>query len=217
MQYNVEKTAVSLNHAILDNVADGEISSTSTQAVTGKQLHATEQKVENVVQEQLVPIQRQAAQTKSEVATNKANIAKHSQRMEQVVEVVYNQTARIKENTRIVQAQAERVTRNTQTINENRQAIAKNSRRIDSLEQQSHKDRRQSRASTAGAMAMTQITPVQGKTFTVGAGIGSYRGETAVAVGVKYAPKPNFVISFSGSADSRGGVGAATGVSFGID
>lgn len=66
-------------------------------------------------------------------------------------------------------------------------------------------------------MAMTQITPVQGKTFTVGAGVGSYRGETAVAVGVKYAPKPNFVISLSGSADSRGGVGAATGVSFGID
>jgi len=56
-----------------------------------------------------------------------------------------------------------------------------------------------------------------GKTFTIGAGVGTYRGETAVAVGVKYAPKPNVVISLSGSADSRGGFGAATGVSLGIN
>lgn len=63
----------------------------------------------------------------------------------------------------------------------------------------------------------TQITPVQGKTFTIGAGVGTYRGETAVAVGLKYAPKPNVVISLSGSADSRGGVGAATGVSLGLN
>ena len=89
--------------------------------------------------------------------------------------------------------------------------------RIVNLEQQSHKDRRQARAGVAGAMAMTQITPVQGKTFTIGAGVGTYRGETAVAVGVKYAPKPNVVISLSGSADSRGGFGAATGVSLGIN
>ena len=64
---------------------------------------------------------------------------------------------------------------------------------------------------------MTQITPVQGKTFTVGAGAATYRGETSVAIGVKYAPKPNVVISLSGSADSQGGIGAATGVSFGFN
>lgn len=231
VQYNADKSAVSVNNATLNDLADGEVSATSTQAVTGKQLHATEQKVEKVVKEQLVPVQKQVANTKAEVAsnkaeitTNKANIAKNTQRMGQVVEVVNAQTTRINENTRIVQAQAERITRNTQTINENRQAInenrqaiTQNSRRIDNLEQQSHKDRRQARAGVAGAMAMTQITPVQGKTFTIGAGVGTYRGETAVAVGVKYAPKPNVVISLSGSADSRGGFGAATGVSLGIN
>lgn len=217
MQYNADKSAVSVNNATLNDLADGEVSATSTQAVTGKQLHATEQKVEKVVKEQLVPVQKQVADTKAEVASNKANIAKNTQRMGQVVEVMNAQTTRINENTRIVQAQAERITRNTQAINENRQAITQNSRRIDNLEQQSHKDRRQARAGVAGAMAMTQITPVQGKTFTIGAGVGTYRGETAVAVGVKYAPKPNVVISLSGSADSRGGFGAATGVSLGIN
>jgi len=223
-EYNAEKTSVSLNNATLNDLADGEVSETSNQAVTGKQLYATEKKVEKVVQEQLVPVQKQVKQTKEEVTTNKAsiatnssNIAKNSQRMEKVVEVVNSQTARINENTRIVEAQARQVTQNTQAITENRQAIQSNSKRIDELENRSRQDRRQARAGVAGAMAMTQITPVQGKTFTVGAGVGSYRGETAVAVGVKYAPKPNFVISLSGSADSRGGVGAATGVSFGID
>lgn len=224
VQYNAEKTSVSLNNATLNDLADGEVSETSNQAVTGKQLYATEKKVEKVVQEQLVPVQKQVKQTKEEVTTNKAsiatnssNIAKNSQRMEKVVEVVNSQTARINENTRIVEAQARQVTQNTQAITENRQAIQSNNKRIDELENHSRQDRRQARAGMAGAMAMTQITPVQGKTFTVGAGVGSYRGETAVAVGVKYAPKPNFVISLSGSADSRGGVGAATGVSFGID
>ncbi len=252
VQYNAEKTSVSLNNATLNDLADGEVSETSSQAVTGKQLHATEQKVEKVVQEQLVPVQQQTAQIKSEVvtnkaniATNKANIAKNSQRMEQVVEVVNNQTARINENTRIVEAQAGQVTQNTQAVSknrqaitenrqaiaenrqgiienrqviaENRQAIQSNSKRIDELENRSHQDRRQARAGVAGAMAMTQITPVQGKTFTVGAGVGTYRGEAAVSVGVKYAPKENVVISISGSADTRGGFGAATGVSFGLD
>ncbi|STO63018.1 trimeric autotransporter adhesin [Haemophilus parahaemolyticus] len=224
VQYNADKSAVSLNNATLNDLAEGEVSATSTQAVTGKQLHATEQKVEKVVQEQLVPVQKQVADTKAEVAnnktaitTNKTNIAKNTQRVEKLVEVANAQTVRINENTRFVQAQAERITRNTQAINENRQAIQQNSRRIDNLEQQSRKDRRQARAGVAGAMAMTQITPVQGKTFTIGAGVGTYRGETAVAVSVKYAPKPNVVISLSGSADSRGGVGAATGVSLGLN
>lgn len=105
---------------------------------------------------------------------------------------------------------------NNSNVTRSLNSIQQNSSRIDNLKQQSHKDRRQARAGTAGAMAMTQITPVQGKTFTVGAGMGTYRNETAVAVGAKYVPKQNVVISLSGSADSRGGVGAATGVSLGF-
>lgn len=64
---------------------------------------------------------------------------------------------------------------------------------------------------------MTQITPVQGKRLTIGAGAGTYRGESAVAVGVKYAPTKNVVLSLTGSADTRGGFGAGTGVSVGFD
>ncbi|AWX16258.1 hypothetical protein CEP48_00315 [Mergibacter septicus] len=106
---------------------------------------------------------------------------------------------------------------NTRRINDNARAIENNGRRIDSLEQQSKQDRRQARAGTAAAMAMTQIAPVQGKRLTIGAGAGSYRGDSAVSVGIKYAPTNNVVLSLSGSADSRGGFGAATGVSVGLD
>ncbi len=84
------------------------------------------------------------------------------------------------------------------------------------INRQIRKTTRENRAGIAAAMAMGQIYPVQGKRFTVGAAAGTYRGQSAVAVGVRYTPKPNMVISLSGSADTNNGVGAATGVSFGF-
>ena len=84
------------------------------------------------------------------------------------------------------------------------------------INRQIRKTTRESRAGIAAAMAMGQIYPVQGKRFTVGAAAGTYRGQSAVAVGVRYTPKLNMIISLSGSADTNNGVGAATGVSFGF-
>ena len=84
------------------------------------------------------------------------------------------------------------------------------------INRQIRKTTRESRAGIAAAMAMGQIYPVQGKRFTVGAAAGTYRGQSAVAVGVRYTPKPNMVISLSGAANTNNGVGAATGVSFGF-
>ena len=84
------------------------------------------------------------------------------------------------------------------------------------INRQIRKTTRESRAGIAAAMALGQIYPVQGKRFTVGAAAGTYRGQSAVAVGVRYTPKSNMIISLSGSADTNNGVGAATGVSFGF-
>ncbi len=84
------------------------------------------------------------------------------------------------------------------------------------INRQIRKTTRESRAGIAAAMAMGQIYPVQGKRFTVGAAAGTYRGQSAVAVGVRYTPKLNMIISLSGSADTNNSVGAATGVSFGF-
>ncbi|HHF4083951.1 TPA: YadA C-terminal domain-containing protein [Haemophilus influenzae] len=38
-----------------------------------------------------------------------------------------------------------------------------------------------------------------------GIAAGTYRGQSAVAAGVRYTPKPNMVISLSGSADTNNG------------
>lgn len=97
-----------------------------------------------------------------------------------------------------------------------RAAIKELNQATGEINRQIRKTTRESRAGIAAAMAMGQIYPVQGKRFTVGAAAGTYRGQSAVAVGVRYTPKPNMVISLSGSADTNNGVGAATGVSFGF-
>ena len=97
-----------------------------------------------------------------------------------------------------------------------REAIKGLNQATGEINRQIRKTTRESRAGIAAAMAMGQIYPVQGKRFTVGAAAGTYRGQSAVAVGVRYTPKLNMIISLSGSADTNNGVGAATGVSFGF-
>ncbi|MCW9718559.1 YadA C-terminal domain-containing protein [Avibacterium sp. 21-599] len=77
--------------------------------------------------------------------------------------------------------------------------------------------RKESRAGISSAMAMSAIQSVPGKRFTVGAGVGSYGSESAVAIGIKVKPRENVVLSLSGSVDSRKNVGGAAGVSFGFD
>ncbi|WP_112122300.1 YadA C-terminal domain-containing protein [Haemophilus influenzae] len=68
---------------------------------------------------------------------------------------------------------------------------------------------------TAGSVSVGN--KIRGITRQItGVAAGTYRGQSAVAVGVRYTPKPNMVISLSGSADTNNGVGAATGVSFGF-
>ena len=68
---------------------------------------------------------------------------------------------------------------------------------------------------TAGSVSVGN--EIRGITRQItGVAAGTYRGQSAVAVGVRYTPKPNMVISLSGSADTNNGVCAATGVSFGF-
>lgn len=68
---------------------------------------------------------------------------------------------------------------------------------------------------TAGSVSVEN--KIRGITRQItGVAAGTYRGQSAVAVGVRYTPKPNMVISLSGSADTNNGVDTATGVSFGF-
>lgn len=87
--------------------------------------------------------------------------------------------------------------------------------RFGQLSKMVDENRDEARAGTAAALAASQIPQVsQGRDFSLGAGVGTYRGENAVAVGVSARFNERTVTKFAITADSQSGVGAGAGVSY---
>lgn len=96
--------------------------------------------------------------------------------------------------------------------------------RISNLEQQSNskfaeldkrvKDvKKHASAGTASAFAQANIPQVMsGGEFGIGAGAGTYDGESAIAVGASYAPRDNIVLKATVSSDTMHNFGAGAGV-----
>lgn len=73
------------------------------------------------------------------------------------------------------------------------------------------------RAGIASAMAMSAIPTISNKRYSVGAGTATFRGESAVAIGLRVkSDKDNAVVSFSASASSNGDIAGAAGFAFGF-
>ncbi|WKS98656.1 YadA-like family protein [Gallibacterium salpingitidis] len=93
--------------------------------------------------------------------------------------------------------------------------------RINGLKQHTDKQIKQlkeeTRAGIASAMAMGAIPTVSNKRYSVGAGTATFRGESAVAIGLRVkSDKDNAVVSFSASASSNGDIAGAAGFAFGF-
>lgn len=113
------------------------------------------------------------------------------------------------------------------TLSQHGAAIANNSGRIDSLAQSTNSrfrnlDRRiddnkdRADAGIAGVAAMANIPQVtQGQTFAVGAGVGGFGGESALAVGGSYRVNEHVVTKFSVSDNSQNDVGVGAGFAVG--
>lgn len=87
--------------------------------------------------------------------------------------------------------------------------------RFGQLSKMVDENRDEARAGTAAALAASQIPQVsQGRDFSLGAGVGTYRGENAIAVGVSARFNERTVTKFAVTADSQSGVGAGAGVSY---
>lgn len=87
--------------------------------------------------------------------------------------------------------------------------------RFNDLRKMVDDNRDEARAGTAAALAASQIPQVsQGRDFSLGAGVGTYRGQNAVAVGVSARFNERTVTKFAVTADSQSGVGAGAGVSY---
>ena len=106
---------------------------------------------------------------------------------------------------------------------ENSAAIRANSQRLDSVEQhQTSQDSRidenkkQASAGVSAAFAQANIPQVtENQTFAVGAGVGGYDDENAIAVGASFHATSNSVVKLTVSDDSQDNVGYGAGVSVG--
>lgn len=68
-------------------------------------------------------------------------------------------------------------------------------------------------AGTASAFAQANIPQVMAEgEFGIGAGVGTYSGQNAVAVGASYAPRENLVVKATVSTDSQHNFGAGAGI-----
>ena len=75
--------------------------------------------------------------------------------------------------------------------------------------------RKRLNAGVAGAVAMANVPSVEaGKTFSLGIGVGSYAGETAMSVGASYRVSGGWVARTSLASDSRGQISAGGGASY---
>ncbi|WP_235611723.1 YadA C-terminal domain-containing protein [Hafnia alvei] len=132
--------------------------------------------------------------------------------------------------TGMAQYNAQQIDIDNQNIAENRHrstannaAIRANSQRLDSIEQhQSAQDlhidenKKQASAGISAAFAQANIPQVtENQQFAVGAGVGGYDSENAIAVGASFHATSNSVVKLTVSDDSQDNVGYGAGVSVG--
>ncbi|EMQ8383680.1 YadA-like family protein [Escherichia coli] len=101
------------------------------------------------------------------------------------------------------------------TANQVESLASNTNRQFASLRQALDKNRRRADAGIAGAMAMTAIPAVPGKTVSFGLAVSGYRDQEAVAAGLHINTSQNSAMKINASWDGENGTGVAAGMSFG--
>lgn len=83
------------------------------------------------------------------------------------------------------------------------------------LRDEVEKNRKRADAGIAGAMAMTAIPVVEGKTYSFGMAASNYRDEQAIAAGMHFRTTENSAVRLNASWDTQNGSGVAAGMSVG--
>lgn len=146
------------------------------------------------------------AKINTKIADNTQTINNHETR-------ITNNSAAISQNTQNIQENSARIEKNTADIQQLRQEM--NQTKMNFYKELRHTDKRL-RAGISGSIALTQISKaVLPGEKTIGAAVGSYAGESAVAVGFSRASDNGKVIlNLGGTATSRGDVGGAVGMNY---
>ena len=148
------------NERIITNVAAGEISATSTDAINGSQLHAVASEVENNAN----AIKMNSDTIKELTNTNNNNFA---------------------------------------TINNNLNSL---DTKINTLDSKINANQKEARKGIASAFALAALHPLDynpDHKVDIMAGVGHYRGNTAVALGVAYRPNENTMFTVGASINGK--------------
>ncbi|NJQ19080.1 hypothetical protein HCO69_05455 [Pantoea sp. LS15] len=118
--------------------------------------------------------------------------------------------------TKLDTATQTKVTSNSRAIQDNSQAISKMNNSFASLKDEVNDNHKEANAGISGAMAQANIPQVMNnQRVAIGAGVGGYDGENAVAVGASARLGDSVVIKATVSDDTADNVGYGAGLSVG--
>lgn len=179
-----QSTRATADRFITDRVRKEEVNRANADAGLSVRIDS---KVENsVFQERNTVVDNRFADTQQRIDTNKAEQAKVNKAVAGTLSDHENRLSAVEQNSN--------------------KKFANLGKRIDDVEDNAN-------AGTAAAFAQANIPQVMaGGEFGVGAGVGSYSGESAIAVGASYAPTDRLVLKATVSNDSQHNFGAGAGV-----
>lgn len=205
------------NERQIINVASGEISETSTDAINGSQLYATNKVIGNVAESVKnlfgngTVVNEDGTITNNNIGgTNQSNINDAIQAINngnqgnsQAIDQLREDTQKdIKANTDLINKNADAIADNKAAIETNTANIADNTNSIASLQQQTNSlDNRMNKVG-AGAAALAALHPLDFNAddkWNFAVGYGNYKDANAMAVGAFYRPNEDTMLSVAGS------------------
>lgn len=124
--------------------------------------------------------------------------------------------ARVSTNANNISLNTEHAENNTRLIQANSQSIDKLNNAFSALKDEVNNNQKEANAGISGAMAMSNIPQVMNnQTVAIGAGIGGYEGENALAVGASTRIGNAVVVKATVSDDTENNVGYGAGLSVG--
>lgn len=202
-------TEQTLPVATVDKTAQAKADQNSTDIAANKRTIATNAKAAATAETEAQTAYGVAADAKASAlhAQDKADVA-YSNTEVNAIGVQNNQQA-IASN-----RAANRATQSQTDLNT--QQISKLNSNFSSLKSQVNENKKQASAGTSAAMAQANIPQVlNGQTFAVGAGVGGYDGESAVAAGFSARITQNVTMKATVSDDTAQNFGYGAGVSVG--
>ncbi len=218
---NIGNIADKAKTTLTEALGTGTVTENDTHLVTGKTVHEAlkgkaDADLSNVSKDTIMEKVSKGSVTSTTLKiTNGENAALHAMTVdlkegsiekkhlgEGLSKTIDDLEAKDKEHDKAISTIAKQSIQNTKNINyihnatqENKQAIANNARRIEAVDRKVNKT-----AALSTAMASLDFGKVKTGKIAVGAGIGGYHNEQAVAVGVAYQPTEDLLLTakFSG-------------------